>query len=186
MLNNVPNYQSLTPQEIVAYLTESVSVPTNRVITLGVLREALTQEAYFLVRQTLEAATVPQSDSVEAKAVAADISDALAALRTVGISLSGTDRQSAIDILAAAGRWPDPLRDLIKSLGRYWLPRWQHLGLANEPTVESVEAELAAEALEAKKNQLRAQFDSILNQIGTIEQSQAVDALRSIADELEA
>jgi len=172
MLSNVPNYQSLTPQEIVAYLTESVSVPTGRIITVATLVETVGMDAAGLVAGTIKAAGNPIMDSV------------FLGLSTTGILL-GPDRQAMVDMLAAAGQWPNAVRDAVKALGVTVMPRWQHLGLASEPTVESVEAELAEEALEAKRNQLRAQFDSILNQIGTVEQPQAVDALRSIANELE-
>lgn len=50
----------------------------------------------------------------------------------------------------------------------------------------AVAAEEAAEVIAQQRNSYRARFDSVLNQIGTVEQSQAVTALRTIADELEA
>jgi hypothetical protein len=137
MLNNVPNYQSLTPQEIVAYLTESVSVPTNRVITVATLVETVGMEAAGLVAGTIKAAGNPIMDSV------------LLGLSTTGILL-GPDRQAMVDMLATAGSWPNAVRDTVKALGVTVMPRWQHLGLASESTIESVEAALAAEELSQK------------------------------------
>jgi hypothetical protein len=186
MITQIPNWQTLTPEEIRAYLLGSEWHPTNRVITLGVLREALPPEGYFLVRQSLEAATVPQGDSIEARAIAADMSDAFAAMRTVGISLSTTDRQAAIDLLAAKGKWPDSLRELVKSMGGYWLPRWQTEGIASEPSLQDVIAAISEEHSAMQREELRGRMDAIFNQIGTAEQPQAVAALRTIADELDA
>jgi len=71
------------------------------------------------------------------------------ALSTVGMSLSGADRQGLIDQLAIAGSWPDAVRDAVKALGGIWKSRWQIEGYEAEPTLESVQAELDNEATAA-------------------------------------
>jgi lambda repressor-like predicted transcriptional regulator len=97
-----------------------------------------------LVRLTLEAATVPTADTAEAKFIASEIADALSALRTVGLSLSGDDRQAVVDMLAVAGSWPDAVRDTIKALGVTKQPRWQTEGYDEAPTLAVVQAEATA------------------------------------------
>ncbi len=125
-----------------AELLETVWVPTNKAITLSEIRGALTVEAYALVRLTLEAAMVPADDSIEAKLIAAEMTDAIGAMRTVGLSLSSPDRQAVVDLLAFRGQWPDAMRDAVKALGGTHKPRWQVEGYATEPTLEDVQAKI--------------------------------------------
>lgn len=184
MITNVPNWQTKTPQEILDYLNESVWVPSTTVVTLAVLRERLGLEAYVLVRQTMESATTPADNTIEAKAVAIDIQDALAAMQVTGISLSSSDRQQAVDLLASKGKWPDELRDAVKALGGIYQPRWQQYG--EKPTLKSVTEEQNELFKQELLVRIRIRLDVAFNQIGTTEQSQAITELRSIADELEA
>jgi hypothetical protein len=100
------------------------------------------------------------------------------AMSTVGLSLSSPERQGVIDSLAIAGEWPDAVRDAVKDLGGVWRPRWQSEGYEGEPTLEQITIELA-------KQDWRTRFDSILNQIGTVEQADGAAALRAMADEME-
>jgi len=137
----------MTAQERLDYLLAEVSTPTNAAITLATIKGVLTMEAYALVRLTLEGATVvpadtPADELIQAKMIAAEMADALSALRTVGLSLSGDDRQAVVDMLAVAGSWPDAVRDAVKALGVRTQSRWQTLPEYYEaPTLESVTAE---------------------------------------------
>jgi hypothetical protein len=174
----------MTPQERLDHLLTDVWVPTNEVITLAVIREALPTQDYGLVLVTLANAKKPQADTPEAIAAATEMEGVFIALNGAGISLSSPDRQTAIDQLASAGSWPDTVRDAVKALGGVYRKQWQREGMSFEPTLESAQAIIDAEELQELRDDLRRRFDAILNQIGTSEQSDAVAALRAMADEL--
>jgi hypothetical protein len=158
----------MNAQERLAYLLESVWVPTNKQVLFADITGAVGLEATALVVGTIKAAAAsnPLMDTI------------LIAMSSVGLSLSTADRQGVIDSLAIAGEWPDAVRDAVKALGGVWRPRWQSEGYESEPTLEQITIELA-------KQDWRTRFDSILNQIGTVEQADGVAVLRAMADEME-
>ncbi len=159
----------MSAQERLDYLLEVVETPTNQLVTVAAIVSAVGLDAGRLVVGTIQAGAA--QDPI--------LAASLQALSTVGMSLSSADRQMLIDELAAAGQWPDSVRDAVKALGVVRQPRWQIEGYLSEPTLEQV-------ALELAKQLYRSQFDAILNKIGTAEQAEAVTQLRAIADELEA
>lgn len=185
-LENLPSWQTMTATEIVGYLKETEWRPTNALITLGQLRESLESipDAYAIVRLTLEAATVPKNETPTAMMAAAEMADALAALRSTGLSISAPDRQMTIDHLAAAGGWPDEVRDAVKSLGGIGVPRWQTEGYSAEPTREQVQAEIDLATLNQSKQDWRQRFDAVLNQVGTAEIEKGVEDLAAMAFEM--
>jgi hypothetical protein len=138
----------VTPQERLDYLLADVWVPTNAVVTLAVIRDALPQQAYGLVLVTLANAKKPQADTPEAIAAATEMEGVFIALNGAGISLSSPDRQAVIDQLATAGQWPDAVRDAVKALGGVIRKRWQVEGYEAEPTLQSIQAEIDAEIAE--------------------------------------
>ena len=145
----------MTAQERLAELLEVVETPTNALVTIGSIRDSigLTVEQYGLVRGTLETAIATlKADADPAKRIQGiDLQDALSAMLAGGISLSGADRQSTIDLLAVFGQWPDAVRDALKGLGVRRQARWQIDGYESEPTLESVQAEIdAARLINAK------------------------------------
>jgi hypothetical protein len=187
----------MTPQERLDHLLEDVSTPITTGVTLTIIENTLdsseaTAGTFPLVRLTIEAATVPQivdgmdePQIAQAKFIATRMADALMVLRSKdGLDLSPPIRQGMIDMLALAGQWPDAVRDAIKALGVRVQPRWQTEGYTIEPTLQSVTAEIAAEALAEQKQDWKSRFDAILNQIGTVEQADGIAALRAIADEM--
>lgn len=155
----------MTPQERLDYLLTDVWVPTNAVISLAVIRAALPQQAYGLVLVTLANAKKPQADTPEAIAAATEMEGVFIALNGPGISLSSPDRQAVIDQLAAAGQWPDAVRDAIKALGGVWRPRWQAEGYQSEPTLEQISKELIVSAtrtaISSKKTAINAWLDAV-------------------------
>jgi len=159
----------MNAQERLAYLLESVWVPTNKQVLFADITGAVGLEATALVVGTIKAAAAsnPIMDTI------------IIAMSTNGLSLSSTERQGVIDSLAIAGEWPDAVRDAVKALGGINRPRWQSEGYSSEPTLEQITIELA-------KQDWRERFDAILNQIGTVEQADGVAALRVMADEMEA
>jgi len=127
----------MNAQERLAYLLESVWVPTNKQVLFADITGAVGLEATALVVGTIKAASAsnPLMDTI------------LIAMSSVGLSLSTAERQGVIDSLAIAGEWPDAVRDAVKALGGVDRPRWQVEGYESEPTIETV-------ALAATKKQL--------------------------------
>jgi len=188
----------MTAQERLDYLLGNVSSPTNAAITLASIKGVLPVEAYALVRLTLEGATVvpddtPADELIQAKMIAAEMADALSALRTVGLSLSGDDRQAVVDMLAVAGSWPDAVRDAVKALGVRTQPRWQTEGYDEAPTLAVVQAEAEAEATRlATEVAMDAYRDAHSQHVVPVLDGEAptpqkiADAFRAAADALEA
>jgi hypothetical protein len=129
----------MNAEQRLAYLLESVWVPTNATVTVAEIVNAVGLDAARLVVGTIQAGAV--QDPL--------VASSHNALSTVGMSLSGQDRQSLIDQLAVAGNWPDSVRDAVKALGGVWRARWQVEGYAAEPTLESVQAEIDRDATAA-------------------------------------
>jgi hypothetical protein len=128
----------MNAEQRLAYLLESVWVPTNATITVAAIVEAVgSLDAGRLVVGTIQARAA--QDPI--------LASSYQALSTVGMSLSGADRQGLIDQLAIAGQWPDAVRDAVKALGGVWRARWQIEGYASEPTLESVSLELQKQQL---------------------------------------
>jgi len=126
----------MNAEQKLAYLLESVWVPTNATITVAAIVEAVGLDAGRLVVGTIQAASA--QDPI--------LAASYQALSTVGMSLSGADRQSLIDQVAIAGNWPDAVRDAVKALGGVSRLRWQIEGYQSQPTIESVQAEIDAES----------------------------------------
>jgi hypothetical protein len=125
----------MNAEERLAWLLETEWVPTNRQVLFADITAVVGLEATALVVGTMKAAsaTNPLMDTI------------IIAMSTNGLSLSTPERQDVIDQLAAAGDWPNEVRDAIKALGGVWRPRWQSAGYASEPTLEQVQSELATE-----------------------------------------
>jgi hypothetical protein len=128
----------MNAEQKLAYLLESVWVPTNATITVAAIVEAVGLDAGRLVLGTIQAASA--QDPI--------LASSYQALSTVGMSLSGADRQGLIDALATAGQWPDAVRDAVKALGGVRCPRWQIEGYANQPTLQQITTELRKQELE--------------------------------------
>jgi hypothetical protein len=183
----------MTTDDRLAYLLESEFTPTHTGVTLAMIRDVLSPEEYAMVRLDLEAATVPKDDTLQSKLIAAEIVDALAAMRSSsGLSLSPHDRQGTIDQLAVAGQWPDSVRDTVKALGGISRPRWQIQGLEVEPTLESVQEIIAAEAIrEAARQKLieiqarRQRWDAVSAIIRSRIETDAVSSIESILEAVE-
>ena len=124
---------TLPAADILAELLADVWVPTDAAITGSEIVAAVGMDAARLVAGTLKAG--------------ADLDPLLAlsyqAISTVGMSLSGDDRQSMIDELAVVGSWPDAVRDGVKALGGVYVGRWSLEGFDAEPTLAQIEVRKA-------------------------------------------
>jgi hypothetical protein len=146
----------MNAEQRLAYLLESVWVPTNATITVAEIVNAVgSLDAGRLVVGTIQAAS--SQDPL--------VASSHNALSTVGMSLSGMDRQELIDQLAIAGEWSDAVRDAVKALGGTWRARWQLEGLESEPTLDSVTKQLLIEsartAVNSRTTAINAWLDAI-------------------------
>jgi hypothetical protein len=138
----------MTPQEKLDQLFEAVWEPTDQIVTVGVIVQAVGLDAARLVIGTLQKESA--SDPL--------LSASLGALTTVGMSLSSIERQGMIDQLALAGDWPELLRASVKALGGVWRPRWQVEGYPAEPTLDGV---IKRQMIEATRSQISAKATAI-------------------------
>jgi hypothetical protein len=161
----------MNAEERLAYLLESVWVPTNATITVAEIVNAVgSLDAGRLVVGTLQAGA--SQDPI--------LAASYQALSTVGMSLSGADRQGLIDQLAIAGEWPDSVRDAVKALGGTWQARWQIEGLESEPTLDSVTKQLLIDAARTQVNSRATRINAWLD---AIDMSLPMDDIESyIAD----
>lgn len=127
----------MTAQERLDYLLGTEFVPTNRQVIVADIIAAVGLDSSRIVLGTLQAAAA--QDPV--------LAAAYQALVTVGISLSGADRQAMIDTLAIAGSWTNEVRNAVKALGGTTQARWQIEGYQSEPTIEQVQTELTKQQL---------------------------------------
>ena len=128
--------KEMTPQERLSYLLETVTEPTNAQVTFAIIEAAVGFAAANLVAGTIQAATAQMPL----------LATVMTAMSTpAGLSFSSPQRQAIIDDLAAAGNWPDSIKNAVKALGYRTRTRWQIAGYASEPTLESVTVEAVAE-----------------------------------------
>jgi hypothetical protein len=154
----------MNAEERLAYLLESVWVPTNATITVAEIVNAVgSLDAARLVVGTLQAGA--SQDPI--------LAASYQALSTVGMTLSGQDRQGLIDQLAIAGEWSDAVRDAVKALGGTWRARWQIEGYESKPTLDSVTKQLIIDAARTAVNSRTTRINAWLD---------AVDMLQSVED----
>jgi hypothetical protein len=129
----------MTPEQRLAYLLETVFVPTNQQVLFADVTNAVGLEAGALVVGTIKAASAanPLLETV------------LIAMSTVGLGLGTTERRAMVDSLAVTGEWPDAVRDAVKALGGVNQARWQVEGYETEPTLLQVTTELRKDELES-------------------------------------
>jgi hypothetical protein len=127
---------TLPAADILAELLTDVWQPTDAAITVAEIVTAVGTDAARLVVGTLQSGA--GLDPL--------LSSSYQAISTVGMSLSGADRQAMIDELAVGGSWPDAVRDGVKALGGAWAGRWSLEGFETVPTVDQVTARKSLEA----------------------------------------
>lgn len=164
MINNIPDWQNMSDQEIVDHLNEEVDVPTNKLVLFADIEGAVGFEAANLIAATLKAAedTIPL------------LGTAYMALSTTGLLLSSNERQSLIDVLAQQGEWGNQVRDAVKALGVAKRKNWEIYGFNSEKTVEDIEVlranalrTIALQNLRAKLSQMDAAASLVKDQGGS-------------------
>jgi hypothetical protein len=170
----------MNAEQRLAYLLESVFVPTNALVTIGMIRNALPTETYGLVLATFAGAKIPASNSFADIAKAAEMESSFIAMSGSGLGLSTPDRQAVIDQLAAAGEWPNAVRDAVKVLGGVSRPRWQIEGYQSAPTLESVQKQML---IDATRTAVNSRTTAINGWLDAIDMSQSLAEIEAyIAD----
>lgn len=160
----------MTPQERLAYLLESVFVPTNAAVTISDITAAVGDDAARLAVGTITAASA--QDPL--------LGPALTALSTTGIDLSSASRQAMVDQLAVAGSWPNLVRDTIKALGGAAKPRWKIEGYIVQPTLQQVTDEATRESTKDWWNARSAVVEDGLYNGTLTTQQQVIDAIEGV------
>jgi hypothetical protein len=157
----------MNAEQRLEYLLETQWAPTNRAVLFADITAVVGLEATAMVVGTIKAASAanPLMDTI------------LIAMSSVGLSLSTSERQGVIDMLADAGEWPDEVKDAVKALGGVYKPRWQAEGYESEPTLELITKQL-------QRQDWHERFDAATNTLGTVEQDAGIAAIRAIADEM--
>lgn len=143
----------MTAQSRLDHLLAPAAIPLDTLITVGHITDAVGMDASRLVVGTVQAGAA--QDPL--------LAAAMHSLYTTGMMLSPPERQAMIDQLALAGEWPDSVRDAVKALGIDNRPRWQVEGRAEEPTIESVQAEIDAEELSQYAMELVQRVSAAIN-----------------------
>lgn len=133
-LDSIPGSSEMSPAELLAYLQQPANSPRPNPVTVATMIATIGRDATRQVLGTIQAAA----------AVDPILGAVYQALASSGISLHQVDRQSMIDELAVAGSWSPELIAAVKSLGVDPRPRWEVLGFAELPSLESIETEIAA------------------------------------------
>jgi hypothetical protein len=144
---------TLPAADILAELLTDVWQPTDAAITVAEIVAAVGTDAARLVVGTLQAGA--GLDPL--------LSSSYQAISTVGMSLSGADRQAMIDELAVGGSWPDAVRDAVKALGGVWVKRWSLEGFDAEPTLAEATAAQAARVVRASQATAREQINAAVS-----------------------
>ena len=132
-VKQIPNYQSLTHEEIRAYLDETIEVVNMRGWTPGSMEKEgglLGQEVDLLLE------TLRQSGGRGASAFT------WLSTNPDGLELGSDERQGMIDAFSVGGQWESLIPGMtarVKSLGRSTMKRYQQLGFSELPTVEQIE-----------------------------------------------
>jgi hypothetical protein len=139
MITQVPNWQTLTPQEILDWLLGTNSVPNTRAWTFNGLVTQVSAEFAGKIELSLKLlanANVPFASS------------SFNSLSTTGLPLYEAHVPTLVTVLANASqsfpeelRWDEQTVEIINSLGSITTPRWQEIGYVTEPTVEQITTE---------------------------------------------
>jgi hypothetical protein len=163
IIQSVPDFDTQTPEQIAAYLGESITVSDPTPYTFARLGEALGQTASAVVADTMarvangELALPSPFERMRGLVYGAFIAMSATA---EGIALNTDDRQQLIALLGSLGeekdRWPSQLTAAVAGLGRRQQPRFSTIGGTGDlPTLEAISAAVASILLERTKQALR-------------------------------
>jgi hypothetical protein len=134
VIKNIPNYQSLSSQEILGYLGETVTVSNDKAYTVKDF-EDMVVSGHFTLNEVNQILGTLQSTPL--------FNSAYIAMSTgSGLELASPARQQLVSTMADAAQWGEELKTKVLSLGSKTINRYEQLGLSVLPTVEEIEAAL--------------------------------------------
>jgi hypothetical protein len=134
VIKSIPNYQSLSSQEIQGYLGESITVPNDKPYVVKDF-EDLVVSGYFTIIEVNQVLGTLQSTPL--------FNSAYLAMSTgTGLELASPARQQLVGNMADAAQWSVELKNKVLSLGSKSISRYEQLGLPALPSLEEIEAAL--------------------------------------------
>jgi len=127
MIEQIPNAESMTPEEILAWLTAP-------------RRERLpTADAMWSYAGIAERFGLPVAETIYQAIIAAGLAGLATRFASVGLDAGDPQWEQQVDALAAGVPELAALAGEIRDLGYDTRPQWQVLGLTEEPTLAMVE-----------------------------------------------
>jgi hypothetical protein len=134
VIKNIPNYQSLSSQEILGYLGETVTVSNDKAYTVKDF-EDMVVSGHFTLNEVNQILGTLQSTPL--------FNSAYIAMSTgAGLELASPARQQLVSTMADAAQWGEELKTKVLSLGSKTINRYEQLGLSSLPTAQEIEAAL--------------------------------------------
>lgn len=130
IIKQIPDYQSLSPQQIQDYLAIVEEVPNQKLYDGKAFEDLVTSKTFTLEEVNILLGTMKASPLFEMAFISMSTGEAL--------EFYSDARQSLIRLLAAGAGWSDEFRDRVLALGRITQARYLTMGLASLPTIEEV------------------------------------------------
>lgn len=187
-IKQVPNYQSLTPQEVRDYLNQSIEVVNMR----GWTPKDILDEGRLTKAEMRTLLATMKADPI------AEVALTWLSTSKEGLEFASDSRREDIDTLSAGGQWESlipGMTDRVKALGRLTQTKWEQLGGSGSvPSVDAIAKalivsgcrdEMAAilQPIQAKSTALNAWLDSLDTSAKTVVEVQTYcDGLLASAD----
>ena len=139
IIKQIPDYQSLSPQQIQDYLAIVEEVPNQKLYDGKAFEDLVTSKTFTLEEVNILLGTMKASPLFEMAFISMSTGEAL--------EFYSDARQGLIRQLAAGAGWSDEFRDRVLALGRTTQARYLTMGLFSLPTLEQIEDTLNQEKL---------------------------------------
>lgn len=134
-------------------------------VTMAIIRERLPAELYAEFRLSLLSAKERVNSSDPAERIFADeVLDIQTALASGGFLLHTPERLAMLDEMAPKLSWSAELLDALRRITVITKFKWQLAGRASAPTIETIAAEIEAEAQTTLRNDRAEQFRAVREQ----------------------
>lgn len=134
VLQNVPNYASLSAQEIQDYLGQEIQVANDKAYTVKDFEDMVAAGYFTLAEVNLILGTLQSAPLYNSAYIAMSTG--------TGLELASTGRQALVAGMADAAGWADELKNKVLALGVKSVYQYEQMGLGSLPTVEEIEVAL--------------------------------------------
>ncbi len=134
VLQNVPNYQSLSAQEIQDYLGQQLQVANDKVYTVKDFEDMVVSGSFTLDEVNQILGTLQSTPLFNSAYIAMSTGS--------GLELASPARQQLVSSMADAAGWGDELKNKVLALGVKSVYQYEQMGLGSLPGVEEIEAAL--------------------------------------------